>query len=74
MRDLIGVCESCTTRRTYNAFFNWLHPDVLSMLPQVMLAVFFTVVIEVSNVWAVLDVVGRPAACYDCARHFEAAV
>ena len=35
MRDLVGVCESCTTRRTYTAFFNWLYPDVLSMLPQV---------------------------------------
>ena len=38
MRDLVGVCESCSTRRTYTAFFNWLHPDVLSMLPQVLRA------------------------------------
>jgi hypothetical protein len=36
MRDLVGVCDSCTTRRTYTAFFSWLHPDVLSMLPQVL--------------------------------------
>jgi hypothetical protein len=36
MRDLVGVSESCTTRRTYVAFFNWLHPDVMSMLPQVL--------------------------------------
>jgi hypothetical protein len=42
MRDLVGVCESCTTRRTYIAFFNWLHPDVMCMLPQVHSAIILS--------------------------------
>jgi hypothetical protein len=74
MRDLVGVCESCTTRRTYNAFFSWLHPDVLSMLPQVLFSRVFYFPGAARDALAVFDFMGRPAACFNRARHPEAAV
>jgi hypothetical protein len=74
MRDLVGVCESCSTRRTYTAFFNWLHPDVLSMLPQVPSCCGWVLMHFDTHTCAVLDVVGRTPACVHRARDSEAAV